>query len=585
MRLAMKFKNKSFRVPAGFVGIVPLLAVCALLSPLSAAAEGTWTALANSAPGGVETMLLMSDGTVMAQNGGGTGWYKLSPDSSGHYANGTWTTRASMTYSRLYYSSDVLKDGRVFMAGAEYGNGTTNAEIYNSEFDYWSIVPIPDGIINENNTVDPKNGNNSEGFIDSDSVILNNGKVLILPNGTASYGEMVIYDPVANAWSSTDLYQGNNEDEACSVKLPDDSILLVDSGGTTSERYIPSSNTWVNDGTVPVTLYDPYGTEQGPAFLLPNGKAFFIGSAPHTAIYTPSGSTSPGTWAAGPNIPSTLGAPDAPAAMMNNGKILCALSPTPYNLGGTNYVFTSPSYFYEYDYTIGSIGAFTQVHAPGGGYTRNQVTYNDRMLDLPDGTVLFTDGGSQLYVYQPDGSPIASGKPAIYNVSWNTDGSLHVSGTLFNGISQGAAYGDDAQMDSNYPLIRFVDGSGNVYYGRTYNWSSTSVQTGGQIVATECAVPANVFDYPGSFYMQVVANGIASDPVSFFGPVWVDFSYSGFPFQLGWYSYPFNSLAGGVGSVASGGTIIIKSGISHETMTISKPMTITSVYGPSTIGH
>src|ERR1017187_3810404 len=549
-----------------------MLAVSALWLASRAAAEGIWTALANTAPGGVETMLLLSDGTVMAQNGGGTGWYSLTPDSAGHYVNGTWTTRVSMHYSRLYYSSDVLEDGRVFVAGAEYGNGTTNAEIYEPVGDSWSIVSIPAGIINKNNTIGGQ-GQNTEGFVDSDSVILNNGKVLILPNGTASFGETVIYDPVANSWSSSTLFRGNNEDEACSVKLPDDSILLVDSGGTTSERYIPASNSWVNDGTVPVTLYDPYGTEQGPAFLLPNGKTFFIGSPPHTAIYTPSGNTSPGTWIAGPNIPGNLGAPDAPAAMMFNGKILCALSPTPFTLTGTNYVFTTPSYFYEYDYTVGAVGSFTQIHAPGGGFSRNQVTYNDRMLDLPDGTVLFTDGGGQLYVYQPDGSPIVSGKPTIYGVSWNTDGSLHLTGTLFNGISQGVSYGDDVQMDSNYPLVRFTSG-GSVYYGRTYNWSSTSVATGGSVVSTEVAVPVTL---PAGFYnLQVVANGIASDPVSFYGPIWVDFTYfSFFNFYFGTYVFPDITLAKGVTDVASGGTIYIKNGFhSPETMTISKPMTI-----------
>jgi hypothetical protein len=564
------------------ITIAALLAISAMWLPTHLAAEGTWTALANSAPGGVETMLLLSDGTVMAQNGGGTDWYKLTPDSGGHYINGTWSTLASMHYSRLYYSSDVLKDGRVFVAGAEYGTGTTNAEIYDPVGNSWSIVSIPAGIINKNNGIN-SSGGNTEGFVDSDSVILNNGKVLILPNGTSSFGEMVIYDPVANTWSSSDLYRGNNEDEACTVKLPDDSILLVDSGGTTSERYIPSSNTWVNDATVPVTLYDPYGTEQGPAFLLPNGKTFFIGSAPHTALYTPSGSTSPGTSAAGPSLGS-LGAPDAPAAMMFNGKILCALSPTPYNLTGTNYVFTTPSYFYEYDYSSGSIGAFTQIHAPGGGFTRNQVTYNDRMLDLPDGTVLFTDGGSQLYVYQPDGSPIASGKPTIYGVTWNTDGSLHLTGTLFNGISQGASYGDDAQMDSNYPLVRFTSG-GNVYYGRTYNWSSTSVMTGGNIVSTDVSVPVTL---PAGFYnLQVVANGIASDPVSYYGPIWVDFTYfSPFFFYFGTYVFPDNTLAKGVTDVASGGTILIKNDFhSPETMTISKPMTVRAYGAPTTIGN
>src|SRR5436853_7171244 len=87
------------------------------LSPAQTFAVGTWSALANTAPSNVGHMLLLSDGTVMAQNNGGNGWYKLTPDSQGHYVNGTWTTLASMTDSREYYSSDVLRDGRVFIAG------------------------------------------------------------------------------------------------------------------------------------------------------------------------------------------------------------------------------------------------------------------------------------------------------------------------------------------------------------------------------------------------------------------------------------------------------------------------------------
>src|SRR5262249_23082281 len=101
----------------------------------------------------------------------------------------------------------------------------------------------------------------------------------------------------------------------------------------TSERYIPSLNEWVQDGSVPVSLFTPLtpsgGCEEGSGHLLPNGNVFFLGGNPVTAIYTPSGNTTPGTWVAGPAIPNGLGAYDAPAAMMVNGKILCALgSPT-----------------------------------------------------------------------------------------------------------------------------------------------------------------------------------------------------------------------------------------------------------------
>src|SRR5215471_4047214 len=101
----MKPRFSGARKTAKWLALLP--AACAILfQPLARA--GTWTALANAAPGGVNTMLLLSDGTVMAQNGGSTTWYRLTPDSSGSYANGTWTTRTPMNFSRLYYSSQVL---------------------------------------------------------------------------------------------------------------------------------------------------------------------------------------------------------------------------------------------------------------------------------------------------------------------------------------------------------------------------------------------------------------------------------------------------------------------------------------------
>ena len=135
------------------------------------------------------------------------------------------------------------------------------------------------------------------------------------------------------------------------------------------------------------------------------------------------------------------------------------------------------------------------------------------MLDLPDGTVLWSDTSQQLYVYQPDGSPLAAGQPVINTLTANGDGSYHLTGTLFNGISEGAAYGDDAQMDSNYPLVRMTNSAGTVIYARTLNWSSTGVMTGTNVVSTDFVLPANFL--PGTYSLVVVANGNASAPISF----------------------------------------------------------------------
>jgi hypothetical protein len=108
--------------------------------------------------------------------------------------------------------------------------------------------------------------------------------------------------------------------------------------------------------------------------------------------------------------------------------------------------------------------------------------------------------------------------------------------------------------------------------------------TGGRVVNTDFTLPSGVFSGPGFYSLVVVANGISSDAIGFYGPVWVDFNYGGF-FQFGTYVFPYPTLAQGVSAVATGGTIALKPGHSPETMTISKPMTITAIGGAATIGH
>ncbi|HWY74259.1 MAG TPA: kelch repeat-containing protein, partial [Verrucomicrobiae bacterium] len=469
----------------------PFTLFVTLLLAMRAHAGGTWVPLANNPPVPVGHFLLLSDGSVMGENlstNDGPGWYRLTPDIHGSYVNGTWAPTAPMSYTRLDFSSDVLPDGRLFVAGGEYGSGSNTAEIYNPVSNSWTTIPIPAGILS------------GSGFVDSDSVLLSNGKVLVTPVFPATNGETVAYDPVANTWSTALLKNRNNEDESGSVKLPDDSILMVDTGSTTSERYIPSLNQWVNDAIVPVPLYDTFGTEEGPGMLLPNGKAIFFGGTSNTAIYTPSGTTSAGSWAAGPPIPNAQGMPDSPAAMLVNGKVLCVVEQVATN----KTEWYPPLSYYEYDYVANS---FTQVSAPRGGSNFNDVCWPSLLAELPDGSVLYGHRQKDFYIYQPDGVPLAAGKPAISSITVNGNGSLHLTGTLFNGLCQGASYGDDEQMDSNFPIVRFTDASGNVRYGRTYNWSNTGVMKGSLVVSTDCAIPpgASISDN-----IQVIANGIAS---------------------------------------------------------------------------
>lgn len=467
------------------------LAVLLVWIASSGAFAGTWAPLTHAAPGPVGHMHLLSNGTVMVEMNNDSGtygptWYLLTPDSAGHYTNGTWTTLASMTNTRLFFASQLLRDGRLFVAGGEYGTGGAAGEVYDPQANTWTALPAP-----------------GHTFSDANSEILPDGRVLVaLVEGTLR--STLIYDPVANTWSTGPSSIGIHN-ESVWVKLPDNSILMVDRLSTNSERYIPSSNTWIADATVPVALYDSFGDETGPGTLLPNGKVIFFGAMGHTAIYTPSGNTTPGAWVAGPDIPNGQGCPDAPCAQMPDGKVLLTTAPIP--ISGN--VFQSPTSFYEYDYTTNS---FTQVNVPAGGLTESGSSFQRSMLVLPDGTVLSSRFGTQLYVYTPGGAPLATAKPAITGVTRNGDGSYHLVGTQLNGINEGACYGDDDQNSSNYPIVKLTAGS-SVYYARTYNWSSTGVATGATPVTTEFTVPASV--PAGAYSLSVIANGVASDPVVF----------------------------------------------------------------------
>ncbi len=478
--------SRFLRPLAACLRLLLLFLACVALAP-QASAVGTWTALKNKPPKSVELVLLLTDGTVMAANYDGNAWYKLTPDIHGSYVNGKWTTLASMHDTRLYYSSDVLPDGRVFVAGGEYGTGGSKSEVYDPFTNAWTQTPQA-----------PVNS-----FIDSISELLPNGNVMVGPV-SPSTASTLFYNPTSNTWSvGPSVLHG--QDEVAWVKLPDGSIFTIDGQRTSTERYIPASNQWIVDTTVPVAMYDGNG-EVGPNFLLPNGKLFCVGGTGHTAIYTPSGTSSPGSWVVGPDVPGGNGMPDAPGAMMPSGVIVMATGPA-----GT---LTSPTSFYEYDPVA---NGYTQLNGPTGTLTLNTVPYVCNMLDLPDGNILFTSNSTQLYIYTPSGAPLAAGQPTITMIAANGDGSFTLTGTLLNGICEGAAYGDDAQMATNYPIVRMTDAANNVYYARTTNWSSHGVMTGSTPVTTQFTLPLNL--PAGTYSVVVVANGNASTTVSLTIPV------------------------------------------------------------------
>jgi len=448
------------------------LIFAAVVPGSKALAAGTWTSLTNTAPSGVQNMLLLTDGSVMAHTGGNN-WSRLVPDSTGSYANGTWTRLAPMNDSRTYFACAVLKDGRVFVAGGEYGNGGSTAEMYDPRTNTWTRLPVE-----------------GQDFIDMPANTLPNGNLLASGTYSSASQGTPILDITTNTWITGPL-SVNGMGEATWLKLPDGSILSgewgPDTGAGKAERYIPSLNQWISE---PPSFPLSSGGETGPAFLLPNGNAIFMGYS-QTGIYTPSGNNNPGTWTTGPVVPSGLNCGDSSGAMMTNGILLFTANP---------YYLSGPTSYFEYDYTTNTC---TQITAPPNDY--GGPAFNNNMLCLPDGKIMVTTSTNHPSVYAPGSAALAAGKPAITSIVRNSDGTYTLNGTLLNGITEGASYGDDQQMATNYPVVRLVSSGGTVYYARTYGWSSTGLMTGSTPESTQFTLPVGI--PAGTYSVVVSANG------------------------------------------------------------------------------
>jgi hypothetical protein len=238
--------------------------------------------------------------------------------------------------------------------------------------------------------------------------------------------------------------------------------------------------------------------------LRPDGTVFHTGSNTcgpgfpgHTAIYD----SKSGAWRAGPDFPDALNISDGPAVLEPNGKVLMMASP---GFGDT------PSTFFEWD-------GQQLTEAPPAPNAANDGSFYGNFLVLPSGQILFTDFFF-VSVYTPTGSYNPAWAPVIQSAprTVTPGGSYEVSGHLFNGMSQGAAYGDDAQSATNYPLVRITNNStGHVFYSRTHDHSSMAVGFNGR-VSTHFDVPSD--QEAGASQLVVIANGIPSAPVA----VWVN---------------------------------------------------------------
>ena len=281
-------------------------------------------------------------------------------------------------------------------------------------------------------------------------------------------------------------------------------VFQYDANGKNYELYNPATGSWTVAGSTPVQLWDSCGGsslasyELGPAVLRPDGTVFHAGAntcgAAHTAIYN----TRSGTWTAGPDFPGALGDADGPAALEPNGKVLLFTS--------TSRFYPPAGQFLEWDGTT-----LTLVTPPASAL--QDASYVGHLMVLPTGQIMFTDFTNDVEIFNPASGANPSWAPTVSAVAGTLQrGKTYgISGTQFNGLSEGSAYGDDFQNATNFPLVRIVNrNTGHVFYCRTHDHSTMAVATGSKKVSTHFDVPANV--ETGVSQVFVVANGIASSP-------------------------------------------------------------------------
>jgi hypothetical protein len=333
---------------------------------------------------------------------------------------------------------------------------------------------------------------------DSPSVVLPNGFFMV---GNKLTKSMAILNPKTLAWT---VLPGTGKSDFDAEEgwtlLRDGTILTMDvKNAPNSERFVPSSRSWTTAGSTIVDLHSsspfgclPYGPngslcyfppgEIGPAILRPDGTVFATGSnsnttsgAGHTAIFD----STKKTWTVGPDFPNGDNAGDSFAVLLPSGNVLVEGFITSYEWDGANLNPTLPT--------------------PGS------------LMMLPTGQVLV--GGTE--VYNPTGTYQATWAPTITSVvSSVTRGSTYkIFGTQFNGLSQAAAFGDEFETATNYPLVRITNNStGHVFYARTHDHSTMGVATGSAVVSTNFDVPSTM--ETGASSLEVVANGIPSVAVS-----------------------------------------------------------------------
>jgi hypothetical protein len=486
--------------------------------------SGTWADVTATLPftNGPWSPQQLTDGTVVIQDYCTSNWYKLMPDNKGNYANGTWSAIAAMPtgYQPLFFATQILPSGQMVVNGGEYnGEGAGKCEE-----GWYSLGAIYDPVANSWTAVAPPAGWAMIG--DAESIILPNGSYMLADccDAPAQQAIATVGTEDVVTWTTGSSYTCPTgdfcNDEQGYTALPDGNVFMVDVWNYGAdyddyEIYDTATGVWSLAGQTADRVSDSTDFELGAAPLTPQyGSQGTIiqlsgvaaaGLTPVNDIYD----VASGTWKSGPVLSyegTDYTEADAPAATLPDGNVFMSASP-----GYGN----APTHFWEWHFNAKGKLMVTQVNDPT--QAPNTSDFEGNTLLLPTGQVLWDNSQTtpnEVAIYTPQGHAKAAWLPVVSSVattlSVGSTGNA-ISGTNFNGFDLGGVYGDDAQQATNFPLVRITNKkTGDVCFGRSYNFSTMGVWTSGTTNA--------VFDIPatcetGKSKLQAIVNGIASKAV------------------------------------------------------------------------
>jgi N-acetylneuraminic acid mutarotase len=290
---------------------ISIFVVLLHIHPAAAQLQGQWTATGSMQSAREAGAQLTLAGGALAVGGVDNSGNILAAAELYSARTGLWTATGSLQTARETFAAVLLTSGKVLVAGGLGTGGTVlaSAELYDPATGAWT----PAGALSV-----PRFGHTA--------TLLKNGKVLVTGGCTvagcgALTGVSELYDPVANAWSTSGSLNTARTNHSA-VRLKSGQVLVIDGYGagvlSSCELYNPATGTWSNAAST------NSARELHATTMLRDGKVLVTGGVvskypmSSAELYDPAGNT----WTATGGM--TVGRYGHTSVLLSDGTVLVA---------------------------------------------------------------------------------------------------------------------------------------------------------------------------------------------------------------------------------------------------------------------